>query len=286
MRPSELENSGDVGCNPSANPTMGEIITARFSRRDLMVGALAVTAISTTLGRRALAASTNLSSSFDFKEIEAGIDTHHNVAEGYEANILLRWGDPVLADASPFDVRNQTAEKQSRQFGYNSDFVGYFPIENRSDHGLLVVNHEYTNEELMFPGIGVQEAKDAAFAKMTKELVDIEMAAHGGSVVEVRRADGKWQVVPSALARRITAETPMEITGPAAGSDRLKTYWNDGPRHAQQLRGRRDAMGHLAHGRGEFPRLFLECAARRTRGVRQLQALWPWIARLRLGQVP
>jgi secreted PhoX family phosphatase len=223
MRPSELENSGDVGCNPSANPTMGEIIAARFTRREMMVGALAVTAIATTLGRKALAASTNLSSSFDFKEIEAGIDTHHHVAEGYEANILLRWGDPVLADAAPFDVRDQSAEKQSRQFGYNSDFVGYIPIENRSDHGLLVVNHEYTNEELMFPGVAVQEAKEVAFAKMTKELVDIEMAAHGGSVVEIRRTDGKWQVVPSALARRITAETPMEITGPAAGSDRLKT---------------------------------------------------------------
>ena len=226
MRPSELENSGNVGCNPSANPTMGEIIAARFTRRELMVGVLAVTAISTTLGRRALAASTNLSSSFDFKEIEAGIDTHHHVSEGYEANILLRWGDPVVADAAPFDVRDQSAEKQSRQFGYNSDFVGYIPIDNRSDHGLLVVNHEYTNEELMFPSVPVQEAKDVAFAKMTKDLVDIEMAAHGGSVVEIRRTDGKWQVAPSGLARRITAETPMEITGPAAGSDRLKTSYD------------------------------------------------------------
>ena len=223
MRPSELENSGDVGCNPTANATMGEIIAARFTRRELMVGALAVTAIATTLGRRALAASTTLSSSFDFKEIEAGIDTHHHVAEGYDADILLRWGDPVLADALPFDPKAQTAEKQARQFGYNSDFVGYIPIENRSDHGLLVVNHEYTNEELMFPNIEVQEAKDVAFAKMTKDLVDIEMAAHGGSVVEIRKADGKWQVVQSNLARRVTAETPMEITGPAAGSDRLKT---------------------------------------------------------------
>ena len=223
MRPSELENSGDVGCNPTDNATMGEIIAARFTRRELMVGALAVTAIATTLGRKALAASTSLSSSFDFKEIEAGIDTHHHVADGYDANILLRWGDPVLADALPFDPKTQTAEKQARQFGYNSDFVGYIPIENRSDHGLLVVNHEYTNEELMFPNVGVQEAKDVAFAKMTKELVDIEMAAHGGSVVEIRKADGKWQVVQSNLARRVTAETPMEITGPAAGSDRLKT---------------------------------------------------------------
>ena len=59
---------------------------------------------------------------------------------------------------------------------------------NPSHHGLLVVNHEYTNEELMFPGIGAdQMAKEQNFAKMTKELVDIEMAAHGGAVIEVQR---------------------------------------------------------------------------------------------------
>jgi secreted PhoX family phosphatase len=87
-----------------------------------------------------------------------------------------------------------------------------------------VVNHEYTNEELMFPGLGRQDIKAAGFAKMTKDLVDIEMAAHGGAVLEIRRENGKWQVVPdSKYARRIDADTPMEITGPAAGHDRLKT---------------------------------------------------------------
>ena len=77
----------------------------------------------------------------------------------------------------------------------------------------------------MFPGVGVQDAKDADFAKMTKELVDIEMAAHGGSVVEVRRqANGPWQVVMELeYTRRITADTPMDITGPAAGHERLRT---------------------------------------------------------------
>jgi secreted PhoX family phosphatase len=76
----------------------------------------------------------------------------------------------------------------------------------------------------MFPGLGMQDTKEAGFIGMTKELVDIEMAAHGGSVIEVQRQNGKWSVVPnSKYARRITADTPMEITGPAAGHDRMKT---------------------------------------------------------------
>jgi secreted PhoX family phosphatase len=62
---------------------------------------------------------------------------------------------------------------------------------------------------------------------MTKDLVDIEMAAHGGSVLEIRRVNGKWQVVPnSRYARRITANTPMIIAGPAAGDARMKTSYD------------------------------------------------------------
>jgi uncharacterized protein len=230
LRASELEDSGDFGNNPSPNLTMGEVIATRFSRRDLLKGSLAVTAITATIGTRALAASettakTSRASTFDFKEIEAGVDETHHVADGYDAQILLRWGDPLFPGAPEFDPQAQTADKQRRQFGYNSDYVGYIPIQGSSDHGLLVVNHEYTNEELMFPGVGVQDAKNVNFSKMAPELVDIEIAAHGGSVVEIRRwLDGRWQVVKdSPYTRRITADTPMEITGPAAGHDRMKT---------------------------------------------------------------
>ncbi|MBL0405340.1 PhoX family phosphatase [Microvirga aerilata] len=230
LRASELEDSGDVGVNPTQNLTMGEIIATRFDRRDFLRGSLAVAAISATVGTRALAANEQPAKkasnpiSFDFKEIEAGVDQTHHVAEGYDAQVLLRWGDPIFADAPEFDPMNQTAERQARQFGYNTDFIGFIPLNGSADHGLLVANHEYTNEELMFPGVGIQDAKDANFSKMTKELVDIEIAAHGGAVVEIRRVNGQWQVVKdSRYNRRITAATPMDITGPAAGHDRMKT---------------------------------------------------------------
>jgi uncharacterized protein len=231
-RAQAAEASEDRGSNLSANPTLGEIIAERFSRRDLLRGALAVTAISATVSPLALAAGRAEAASpgtpsFDFKEVTAGSDEKHYVAEGYDADVLIRWGDPVLPGAPPFDPQKQTAEAQKRQYGYNNDFIGYFPLpgaSNPNEHGLLAVNHEYTNEELMFPGLGRQDVKQVAFAGMTKDLADIEIAAHGGSVVEVSKVAGKWQVVAdSKFARRITGETPMEITGPAAGHDRLKT---------------------------------------------------------------
>ena len=225
-----FEASEDIGSNPTSNPTMGDVIAARLSRRDLVRGALAASAITAAVSPLTLMAAArsqaqvaNSTPSFNFKEIAAGSDERIHVAEGYDADVLIRWGDKVTADAPDFDPSKQTQAAQAKQFGYNNDFLGYVPLDG-SRRGLLVVNHEYTNEELMFPGLGRQDG-DKKFAGMTKDLVDIEMAAHGGAVIEVARgADGKWSVVPnSKYARRITASTEMAISGPAAGHERMRT---------------------------------------------------------------
>ncbi len=226
----QYEQSENNGSNHSANPTLGDVIAARLSRRDLMKGLLGVSAITATVSPLALMAASearaqggNTTPSFNFKEVVAGSDENHYVAEGYDADVLIRWGDKVAADAPAFDPTKQTADAQAGQFGYNNDYLGYIPLNGRSDHGLLVVNHEYTNEELMFPGLGRQD-RDAKFAGMTKNLADIEIMAHGGSVLEVKREAGKWKVVDgSKYARRITASTEMRVSGPAAGHDKMKT---------------------------------------------------------------
>ncbi|MCZ4261554.1 PhoX family phosphatase [Limimaricola sp. G21655-S1] len=229
-RSQRFDAADDKGVNTSGAPTIGDVIAARMGRRDLMKGALGFTAIAATVSPMALAASRAYAQtgegSFDFTEIEAGVSEDMVVAEGYDADVLIRWGDPVLPGAPEFDVDNQTAEAQNQQFGYNSDFIGTVPhpeAPDDPDRLLLVNHHEYTNEELMFPGLGIQD--DAEFAQMTEELVNIEKAAHGGSVIEIRRGeDGKWSVVrDSSYNRRITAETPMKISGPAAGHAKMQT---------------------------------------------------------------
>ncbi|WP_137387772.1 PhoX family protein [Rhodoligotrophos defluvii] len=230
FRTSRLEEADGQGLNPTKNRTMGEIIAARFSRRGFLAGSLAATAIAATvspialLSARTAKASAPTASRFMFTEVEAGVDETHHVAEGYDADILLRWGDPIFADSPAFDPANQTPEAQARQFGYNSDYVGFIPLNGSSQHGLLVVNHEYTNEHLMFPGIVTIVDGEIKVAEPDAKRVDIEMAAHGGSIVEIRKVDGKWQVVKdSPYNRRITAATEMEITGPAAGHPRMQT---------------------------------------------------------------
>ncbi|MBD0415522.1 PhoX family protein [Oryzicola mucosus] len=228
FRTSLLEENAGPGHNPTENPTMGEVISRRFSRRGFLKGSLAVSAIAATVSPLALItadeARANGASAFTFEEVEAGVDADHHVAAGYDADVLLRWGDPLFTDAPDFDPLKQSAESQAKQFGYNNDYVGFIPLEGSSDHGLLVVNHEYTNPHLMFPGIVTIAEGKVKQAPLTKEQVDIELAAHGGTIVEIRKDNGKWQVVRDGkLNRRVTVNTEMQLTGPAAGHDRLKT---------------------------------------------------------------
>src|SRR5262249_19446085 len=129
FRTSQLEENDGPAVNPTDNRTMGEIIAARFSRRGFLMGSLAVSAIAATVSPLALVAADEAraaeGSAFKFDELEASIDDKHHVAPGYDADVLLRWGDPLFADSPEFDPAKQSAAAQAKQFGYNNDYVGY-----------------------------------------------------------------------------------------------------------------------------------------------------------------
>ena len=232
----DFDAAEDTPSSPASAPTLGDVIAARYSRRDLMRGALATAVITTSVSPLALMAAREAraqapapgslaASPFNFAEIAAGSDKDHHVAEGYDAKVLIRWGDKVLDGAPAFDPASPSADGQARQFGYNNDFIGFIPLDGRSDHGLLVINHEYTNDELMYPGIATGKTRMDAVRALPQNLADASMQAHGGSVLEVKRdVAGAWSVVGgSAYARRITATTPMTISGPAAGHALMQT---------------------------------------------------------------
>lgn len=211
-------------------PTIGEVVVARFSRREALRGLTALAALaSLPIGAATLARGSREgeapASNFDFKEVPHGSGVTHAVPEGYEAQTLIRWGDEVESGAPPFDPLRQTAEAQAKQWGYNNDFIAWMPLPARSSEagrGLLCVNFEYTQAHLMFPGL-----RPGQVHKLSKEQVDTELAAHGHGVIEINRdqATGAWSVVKgSPYNRRITAlGTECRFSGPAAGHDRLKT---------------------------------------------------------------
>lgn len=227
MRHDDGMDPEDLGSNPSSEPTIGELIGRRLGRRDALRGLLGAGAVASvgyaTVGGSALAQPVG-PSSLTFEEVPHGLDKTQHVPTGYEAQVVIRWGDPVLADAPAFDPGTLTAAAQEKQFGYNCDFIGLHALPAGSTAGdrfLMVVNHEYTDPGLMFAGLG--SGRDVNL-KVTREQAEVEMAAHGGAVIEIARENGRWAVVPnSKYARRISANTAFDVSGPAAGHDKLKT---------------------------------------------------------------
>ena len=162
-------------------------------------------------------------STLTFTQPPHRIGPDHAVAPGHRAEVLIRWGDAVLPGAPAFDANKLSADAQDKQFGANNDFIAYLPLpagSRNSDHGLLCVNHEYTTSELMWPGL-----QPWSRGSLTKDQAEVELAAHGHSVIEVRKFGGTWRVVgDSAYARRLSMRsTVMAVSGPAARHRRLQT---------------------------------------------------------------
>jgi secreted PhoX family phosphatase len=239
--------------NETDNPYFGEVVQTALSRRSLFkgagAGALVVTAGSVLPAGSAAAAEMTASAHdvrvgsgagvpmappmagagapLTFTSVPPNFLDDVVTAPGYAYDVLIRWGDPVLPDAPRFDPLNQSPAAQEMQFGYNCDFLAVLPLDGkRGRRALLVVNHEYTDEQLMFPGVPAP-TPPALIPPTTLEQKRIAMAAHGLSVVEIERVGGRtarWRVSRRrGHNRRVTMSTPMQLTGPAAGSEYVRT---------------------------------------------------------------
>lgn len=145
------------------------------------------------------------------------------VADGYTASVFAPWGAPLFAGEPDWKTDgSDNAAAQARQVGDNHDGIHFFPINGSSSEGLLVMNHEYTTTR--DGGYQWLFGKDGT-EPWTVDKAQKAMNAHGVSVIHiVRNAAGKWEIkLDSAFNRRITASTEMALTGPAAGSSRMKT---------------------------------------------------------------
>ncbi|MFE9623942.1 PhoX family protein [Streptomyces sp. NPDC006527] len=224
--------------NTSDNEYVGDVIAGALSRRSMMRAAAVVTVAGAAgaagvAGARPATAATpeagaasygkpskpgKAARGLRYSSVAPNTADAVTVPDGYAQNVVIRWGEPILRGAPAFDPEKQTPAAQAGQFGYNNDFLALLPLPGERNRQLLVANHEYTDEILMFRGY------DAA--NPTREQVEIAWAAHGLSavVVEGDRRTGKLVAVPRhPLNRRVTATTEFRITGPAAGSALLKT---------------------------------------------------------------
>ncbi|MFJ8360513.1 PhoX family protein [Streptomyces sp. NPDC093984] len=251
--------------NTSSNAYVGDVVTGALSRRSALRAAAVVTVAATT-GTAALAATASRAEAaaparagaargLRFTPVAPNTADAVTVPDGYRQNIVIRWGDPILRGAPAFDPEHQTAAAQAGQFGYNNDFLALLPLPGECGRQLLVANHEYTDEVIMFRGYDPENP--------TRQQVEVAWAAHGLSAVVVEEDERTGHLAAVSrhpLNRRVTATTEFRLTGPAAGSELLRTSADPSGRKVlgtlNNCSGGTTPWGTTLHGEENFNQYF------------------------------
>ena len=230
----EPQSLTEEDANRSGNPRFDTILQARLSRRSLLRGSAnsAAVAVLGSLGLSACGGSDDepdggAIGSLDFAPVAKSLADTLTVPAGYSAAALYRCGDPIAAGLSAyandgsdgdFDHRAGDCHDGIEYFGLKSDGSG--PDATHSDRGLLGMNHEYQNNLFLHANGPTANPRPPA-------EVDKEVAVHGVSIVEVRRSGNAVTYLPgSSFNRRITAATPISLSGPVRGDNLLKTKYS------------------------------------------------------------
>ena len=206
----------DINFPRHEEPEFNRLADRLISRRAFLGTSAAFGTSALVMGSSLLApAKAEAASRIGFSPVAANSLDTITVPEGYNWHVVCSWGDELWSNSIAFDHATRgNAASQALSVGDNTDGMSLFTHNGRN---ILVANNEYTNRSIIY---GNRESKLPENA----DDVGKGKAAHGVTVSEIAFVDGKWSIVKdSPYNRRITADSPMEITGPAAGADLLKT---------------------------------------------------------------
>lgn len=222
---------------PDATP-FAHLLSQRLTRRRVLATGATLVPLAVAGGSLLAACTTARAASvLSFKPIQGSKADHVLLPPGYRYDMIVRWGESLWSSVADLDAARLAdgalltpgaAERQQRQFGTNCDAIHFFPLDARGDRGILCVNNEFTLDEMMFPQhpgmVGALRGDGRDYVTKNPQAVDVAKAAVGVSVIEIARVRGRWQMVKdSRFNRRITAETPIDIGGPARGAALLRT---------------------------------------------------------------
>ncbi len=208
----------DIGRNTSDNETFEQVVEARLSRRGFLGGTIGTVAAASLSSVGALLQAVPASAKTRQPAVarlqrDPGRRAEDTVVlpDGYTAEVLIAWGDPVSDGPAFLQNAGNSAADQARQWGMHNDGVVYFPI-NGSAHGLLVQNNEYTDDVLLFPDGTANWARRRRRSRSPRTAFRDRVANVAAAAAATRAPSrrwghkgGEWRVVrPSQYARRVT----------------------------------------------------------------------------------
>lgn len=225
--------------NKSGNRSFEDVLRVRLSRRNVLVRgtALSATGFLAALaghklfeadaataqgGRGKVFAQRRGSNLINFNVLPASQATGPvpSISSDYRFDVLIPWGTPLQPGGPEYNGdpnTRPTAAQQAEQIGIGHDGMWFFAMGN--DRGILAINHEFGRNSHVL-------GKDSP-----ESLEDVRLSqhAHGVAVIELRKINGKWQLVGSDKNRRIHVNTPVSFSGPAANSNLLRTPAGNAP---------------------------------------------------------
>ena len=216
--------------NDSANPHLDDLAAGGGARRHFLQQATTVALIAgapmlvRSAGAQAQAPLASGADPIPFRSVPVGTADTVVVPEGYRVQVLFAWGDPV-GDGPAFrqDASNSAAD-QAQQAGMHHDGMHFFPwwSAKRTD-GRANRPARAARDQSRVHGRrpAARRRHDPVDRREGREIA--ERARRVGHRDRSTTGD-TWQVVrPSPYARRITARTPIDVGGPAAGHPLLRT---------------------------------------------------------------
>ncbi|MEY4758005.1 MAG: hypothetical protein RJA34_2903 [Pseudomonadota bacterium] len=236
----------DEICNDSDNAHFQDVLQQSLSnpaRRSLLRGGLGLAGLAMLPGCATVASQMAATpKGLGFASVEKSLLDDVILPPGYQYSVLHATGDSLDPALAAFSNKGTEADDWSRRVGDHHDGMDVYYIDaqgkysdKETSRAVLCVNHESSaDSHFLHPNgqtsNGVNGKKFDQFGMWDlgnrPELEVLkEINLHGVSIVEIVKTAQGWRVKQdSPLNRRITAQTPVRISGPRASIDGIRNY--------------------------------------------------------------
>ena len=232
--------------NTSNNPHFQDVLSQSLQnpmRRGLLRGGLGLAGLAMLPGCATLTSGMAAApKALGFPSVEKSLLDNVMLPPGYQYSVLHATGDALDSALAAYSNKGTEADDWSRRVGDHHDGMDIYYIdangrytENETGRAVLCVNHESSADaHFMHPNgqtsNGVSGKKFTQFGDWdlgTRPELEVlkEINHHGVSVVEIVKTPQGWRVKQdSPLNRRITAQTPVRISGPRAHIEAIRSF--------------------------------------------------------------